>query len=308
MSAKRRISNGVISGSVLKVVAVITMLIDHIAYGLLYRMFYFGMLPAGWDTARADEFYRLCRHIGRTAFPIYCFLLVEGFFHTKSRVRYMIRLLIFSILSEVFFDLTLTVWVNPERFAPIEVLKQNPNTAGAHQNVFFTLAIGLAVIWGIDVVKRLFLQGNKGHDTLRILRMTLTIAASAVILYAGCFFAHRIDTDYRYWGVLMIALFYLFADDRRLQVFVPYIALCLVPYLLAEVLPAGILQTLPETAQGFITPWASEAYALGAFILILLYNGQRGFLKGNTLAKYGFYAFYPAHLAVIYLVRILILN
>ena len=284
------------------------MLIDHVAYGLLYRMFYFGMYPAGWDADRAQDFYMLCRHIGRTAFPIYCFLLAEGFFHTKSRVRYMIRLLIFSVLSEAFFDLTLTVWVNPERFAPIEVLKQNPNTAGAHQNVFFTLAIGLAVIWGIDIVKRLFLQSGSKQDTLRILRITLTVAVSALILYAGCFFAHRTDTDYRYWGVLLITLFYLLRDDRRLQAIVPYVVLCLIPYLLVEELPSVILQTLPETTQGFITPWASEAYALGAFILILLYNGQRGFLKGNTLAKYAFYAFYPAHLAVIYLIRVLILK
>ena len=306
MSAKTKISSGIISGSALKVVAVVTMLIDHIAYGLLYRMFYYGMYPAGWDAARAEEFYRLCRHIGRTAFPIYCFLLVEGFYHTKSRVKYMLRLLLFAILSEVFFDLTLTVWVDPETFAPLTVLKQNPNTAGAHQNVFFTLAIGLAVIWGIDIAKRLFLQGNRRNDSLRVLRIALTLAASGLLFYVGCFFADRTDTDYRYWGVTMITLFYVFAYDRRLQAFVPYIVLCLVPYLVMYVLPNGVLTALPETVQGYVTPWATEAYALPGFLLILLYNGKRGFLTG-TAQKIAFYAFYPVHLCAIYLVRLLIL-
>ncbi|MBR1523666.1 MAG: TraX protein, partial [Lachnospiraceae bacterium] len=73
------------TGTALKLIAVISMLIDHTGDVLFPGTMWL-------------------RYIGRLAFPIYCFLLVEGFFHTKDLRRYMFRLLLFGLISEIPFD------------------------------------------------------------------------------------------------------------------------------------------------------------------------------------------------------------
>lgn len=85
-----------ISAAVLKWIAVVTMVIDHFAasvYWLLPR-YDFGV-------------YNIMRKIGRIAFPIYCFLLVEGFFHTRSRARYLRNCFLFALVSEIPFDMAI---------------------------------------------------------------------------------------------------------------------------------------------------------------------------------------------------------
>lgn len=82
-----------ISGYWLKVIAVVSMLIDHTSAVILEQ------IPG----LEAPAFFM--RIIGRAAFPIYCFLLVEGFYHTRSRAKYAGRLFLFALISEVPFDL-----------------------------------------------------------------------------------------------------------------------------------------------------------------------------------------------------------
>ena len=109
-------SFGFLNSFTLKIIAIITMIIDHIGYVFL---------PVG------TAYYDIARAIGRISFPIFCFLIVQGFFHTRSHINYLIRLLIFALLSEIPFDLafhkTLFYWNS--------------------QNVFITLALGLFAIF-----------------------------------------------------------------------------------------------------------------------------------------------------------------
>lgn len=120
-----------LSGSTLKLIAIITMLIDHIGAAVIARL-----LIAGQGSEMLYKIYYAMRAVGRVAFPIFCFLLVEGFFYTGSRKKYALRLFGFALLSEIPFDLAFS----------------GKTLEFGYQNVFFTLLIGLLTIMLFDAV------------------------------------------------------------------------------------------------------------------------------------------------------------
>lgn len=147
-----------ISGSTLKIIAIITMLIDHIGAGVLGRLLVVrGMNEAAdlnaWIDANSTLVitYQMMRFVGRLAFPIFCFLLIEGFEHTHDVKKYALRLLSFCLVSEIPFDL----------------LFNGKILESGYQNVFFTLFIGLMLCgdsrqWrirnGLRSLRKLFLM------------------------------------------------------------------------------------------------------------------------------------------------------
>lgn len=97
-----------VSQETLKLIASVTMLIDHIGAILIYSLYLAAMNSGNFELAgRMAQIYEPMRIIGRIAFPIYCFLLVEGFHHTRNMQKYVTRLAIGMILSEIPFDLAL---------------------------------------------------------------------------------------------------------------------------------------------------------------------------------------------------------
>ena len=131
-----------ITGSTLKLIALAAMLIDHIGAVILEPLIIRGSgASIGLTSITAlytiDQIMRLV--IGRSAFPIFCFLLVEGFQRTSGVYRYAGRLLLFAIVSEIPFDLAIAdTWMSTN-----------------WQNVFFTLFLGLVVMIGVEKVKAL---------------------------------------------------------------------------------------------------------------------------------------------------------
>ena len=117
----------ILSGSALKVLAMIIMLIDHTASFLL-RDYEPATTPWFQLGDNTYSLYRVMRDVGRAAFPIFCFLLVEGFLHTHNRFKYGRNLLIFACISEI-----------PWNFAQNGTLLFPDK-----QNVFFTLFLGYA--------------------------------------------------------------------------------------------------------------------------------------------------------------------
>lgn len=154
-----------ISGSTLKLIAIITMLIDHIG-GILFPQYIF------------------LRIIGRLAFPIFCFLLVEGFLHTHNVSHYALRLGLFALISEIPFDLA--IYHIP--FYPY------------HQNVFFTLFIGLLVLISL----------KKFQDRPFIQLMAFILGA---VLALQC------NVDYSVFGIALIVLIYLYRLHHNFIIF-----------------------------------------------------------------------------------------
>lgn len=188
----------------LKIIAIATMLIDHIGAALVETMLFYGSAGNSGNWYEIDA---VLRAIGRTAFPIFVFLLVEGFFHTRSRGRYFGRLALFALLSEIPFDLA---------FRGTYFYRDS-------QNVFWTLSIGFLTIWAMNAV------GNRIGDGagLGTPRGIIAGILQAPLIPIGCLAAGVLQTDYKMYGVLLIVLFYFgrYAGISRLLV-------CIAGYLL----------------------------------------------------------------------------
>lgn len=201
-----------INGSTLKIIALVTMLTDHIGAVVLERMLLQrGYLEAVW---RGQEFYQafyrenfilttayfIMRNIiGRWGFPIFCFLLVEGFCHTRSVWKYALRLGLFALISEVPFDLaffgTFFYW--------------------QYQNIFFTLLIGLLVMILFRCIQ----------EKVRA-RVLLKLPLYGLAFLAGAALADLLCTDYGSKGIVAIVVLYVFRNIRWLQLLAGAAAFC----------------------------------------------------------------------------------
>lgn len=227
-----------ITGNTLKIIAIVTMFVDHIGAAVIEN----GILKPHHEKTIWSMIDVGMRTVGRLAFPIFCFLLVEGFLHTRNVKKYGIRLLLFALISEVPFDLAVFgKWFYP-----------------GYQNVFFTLFIGLWVLeWYRDTTGQPLKQ--------------------SLVILTGCGAVTLLNCDYSVVGIVMILLFYIFHDNKKLQT-----------------LFGGILAAI-ESLSCF-------GAAILAFVPIRMYNGTRG----NKNLKYFFYWFYPVHLIFLYILRLTI--
>ena len=304
-----------ISGSTIKLIGIITMFIDHLAASLLTRMvidrdfftaLYHGEMGGFLQRLAASEWLypgiMFLRLVGRLGFPIFCFLLTEGFFRTRSRFRYAVRLGLFALISEVPFDLAFSG----------RVLEFQ------HQNVYFTLFLGMLVMcacaWLEDhrppavltpfaaafgiLLSCAWLAGKThgrfGLDRLpyiliyyavlclaaalalalygvrRGLGRAGTLGADLAVLGAAMLAAEALKTDYAGLGVLTILVMYVAHNAKAA----------------AMALGCAVLTLFN----------ISEITAFFAVIPVADYNGRRGWKL-----KYFFYVFYPAHLFLLWL-------
>lgn len=199
-----------ITGSTLKLIALATMFIDHIGAVVLEALLISMEAQITDVTTLSPAFIAqyntmwtvdlTLRYIGRIAFPLFCFLLVEGFCHTHDVKKYALRLAAFAFVSEIPFDLGISG----------EVLEFG------HQNVFFTLLLSLLAIWGIRALgERLSTWPVAGRVVVQALPVIAAIAA-----------AIGLRTDYDGYGVAAIVAIYLLRRHRVLAVAVACVILC----------------------------------------------------------------------------------
>ena len=202
----------------LKIIALSAMLFDHVAV----------VFP--------DIFPFWFRGIGRLAYPIFVFLLAEGFRHTKSPEKFLTRLLAFALISEI----------------PYDIVMGNEINFLANTNIFYTLFLGGTAIWLYERLKK-----RHGWQTMAVLAALLPTAIVA----------ESISTDFGGMGVLFIfAVYAIKPKVARLTAMVIFALSQFIPlvaaYSMGIEIPAQYLLMIP--------------FALAAVPIVALYNGERG--------------------------------
>ena len=225
----------VITGTTLKWVALVTMLIDHIGAVLLESVTNVQVGEAAYDVIQGVD--EILRAIGRLSFPLYVFLLAEGFFHTHDRIKYFGRLAAFALISELPFDLCFSY----------TAARGESLISFGYQNVFFTLLLGFAAMYVMEKIRpddRDF-AGPQTVFFVKLFGCAIVAAIFAII-------ANLLKTDYAASGVVACACAYAmwFTGSYILM----YFAL-LIPLI-------------------FYSP--VESFAVFGLVVVAMYNGKRG--------------------------------
>lgn len=254
----------------LKVIAIISMLIDHFAYipfaavlseshsvkegSVVYTGIKQELLL--WIAQNETILWTISdvmHWIGRLAFPLFCFLIVQGFIHTRSKSKYAFRLAIFAIISEIPYDIAFS--------GCILSLRNN--------NVFFTLLTGLLMIWAITETKKWIDSCDSFKDKTNLKKgiyvgIILIFTAVASFMVSSVF-----DSSYGESGVITILVIFLLQSRPALALVISTFVLALFNF-------------------SFV-----QLFALPSALLVAMYNHKRG-----RSIKYLFYVFYPAHLLI----------
>lgn len=258
---KSKNRTGILTGAVLKNIACFTMFIDHFFAVLVYNYMSLHPVNGAWDP-QIEKVYRIGRDIGRISFVLFTYLIVEGFVHTRSRARYLLRLFLFALLSEIPFDLAFS------------------GTAAdwSGQNVYWTLFLGVLTLTMWEYLGR-----HCGFCAR---------AAQVAILVLSCAAAFLFSADYRFMGIWLIFVLY---QTRGRSLALQVLAAGLVMFF--GTWGANCIRYVGTYTMVYLLRFSlRELYGLFAFALIALYNGERG----RQMPKPFYYGFYPVHLLILY--------
>ena len=233
-----------ISSDLLKILAMIFMLLDHM-----------------WATIVPGN--QWMTNIGRLAFPIFAFMIAEGFRHTSDFKKYALRLLIFGLISEI----------------PFNLIYSGSFIFPFHQNVMFTLLLGLLCINEIDKFKKNINIKNGIKCGLKALLFLLLGLVGFV--------------DYGVMGIMTVIVFYVFRDFKF--AWLSQLASLVLMYI---VLFKGQSVVIPLGTYEYFFPL--QGFGVLALIPIWLYNGKKK--SKNKVLKYAFYSFYPLHMIILYFI------
>ena len=218
-----------------------------------------------WGTSVVSSDIFTC--IGRLAFPIYAFLIVEGYFHTRSLKKYVLRLLLFAVISEIPFNLMMS----GSLFYPL------------HQNVLWSFLISIGLIhWN-----------EKAREKQMWKRVLVAIATVCIASIGGIL----TFVDYYQAGIFMVLIFWLFRDGKWWH----YLGQLICMWYINWEMLAGFGYELPLFGITWFLP--RQALALLALIPIWLYRGRQGY-HSKTL-QWIYYLFYPLHLLILGIIGLL---
>ena len=289
----------ILSSFWLKVLALLTMTIDHIGYS---------MVPMGLNYDAATIF----RYIGRLALPLFCFMIAEGAVHTKSFNKYALRL---GIMASA-----ISIAILGSEAIPL--FKNNGLSMKDEGVIFLDLLLGAVSVY--------LLRQKKWYIKLLAILPLLYGVGSFIVASidsCGCYpeimwFPYFIRTQYGWYGILMIIGFYfarliakwlisLASQTTQIPVeeyqdsnyernvlnitsVVLLVVITVIYYLIAKAMPPKYV----------LFDAGIQMYALLSGVFILLYNGKRGYNK--KWFQYGSYLYYILHLPLVYLIVYLI--
>ena len=217
-----------------------------------------------WGTIVPGNDWLTC--LGRISFPIFAFLIVEGYFHTKNVKKYALRLFLFAVISELPFNLAM----GSSLFYPV------------HQNVLWSFLLGLIHL------------NEKAKATGKLLLRLLTAVGTVAV---GSLVGLVAMLDFYHAGVMMVLVFYFFRGRKWWNFLLQLVALW---YINVEVL-SGFTYTF--TLFGHELSFVRQGFALFALAPIWLYRGKQGLHNKWTRALN--YGFYPAHLLILGLLKMI---
>lgn len=228
---------------------------------LRFLALFFMLLDHMWATVISGQHWMTC--VGRLAFPIFAFLIAEGYAHTHDKKAYAKRLFWFGVISEVPFNYMMMA-------SPIFPF---------HQNVMFTLLLGLGAIHCWEKAR----LAQKKREIL-----------GNIALCGGCVALGAIGmTDYGAMGVTTVLVFWV-------SRYVPYSWL----FELLCMIMLNVVTAQGEMLQFMLVSWKMEmplqGFAVLALPLIWLYNGKKG--RTSKPMQYAAYAFYPIHMLVLHII------
>lgn len=238
-----------ISSMSLHIMAMVFMLCDHL-----------------WGTIVPGNDWLTC--IGRISFPIFAFMIVEGYFHTRNLKKYAGRLLLFAVLSEIPFNLAM----GSSLFYPI------------HQNVLWSFLISLGLI-----------HWNEKAKATQKLWLQALIGCTTVLL--GYLIGLLTMVDFYHAGILTILVFYFFRQRKWWS----YIGQLLCLWYINMEMLGGFSYELHFFGNTYF--FVRQGFALFALIPIWLYQGKQGY--HSKMLQYVYYSFYPLHLLLLGLIKIL---
>lgn len=215
--------------------------------------------------------------IGRLAFPVYCFLIANGFFHTHSKSVYLARLIGLACLSQIPF----TLMQIRESDQPLSYLLRHPDYVFATLNTLFVLSLGLIALLCLDRLRQWHKTG--GH------LLGLCVAGGVTCL------SYYIHCEFCFLGVPLIVAYYEAALFRRSRLCSGPIIGALAQIILSTAaLGLYVLLRLTISRQAVEITLIYGTCQFCALLLVFLYNGTKG--KQSQAVKYCFYLFYPAHI------------
>ena len=233
----------------LHIIAMVLMLCDHL-----------------WGTIVPGNDWLTC--IGRISFPIFAFMIVEGYFHTKNLKKYVYRLLIFAILSEIPFNLAM----GSNIFYPM------------HQNVLWSFLISIGFIHWNERAKASY-------------KLWKQIVTGCVTIILGYVVGLLTMVDFFHAGILTVLVFYFFRQKKWWSYLGQFLGLW---YINMELLGGFGYDVWLFGKSYFLL---RQGFALLALIPIWLYRGKQGY--HSKAFQYICYAFYPLHLLALGLIKIL---
>ena len=155
----------ILDGTMLKIIAMISMVLDHVG-----DLFFPG---ATW-----------LRAAGRLAMPLFAFCIAEGYAHTRDRRKYLLRMGIFALISEIPFDLAFESRIGL-----------------THQNIMLTFFLSILALMLYDRIR-----GGEGTEGEQIPAWKTVLGVLAVVAFA--ILALLLKADYTIFAVISVFLFY----------------------------------------------------------------------------------------------------